>query len=420
VDAIGIGSALVGGVLIALTLFDIVATVLHPQAQSPISNRFHRLSWQLLRLVVERLHSPGLRHALLGWGFPLLICGLIALWVLLLLLGFALIYYPWLGDPAYFTTPPGTRGTLLEALYFSGTSLTTVGYGDIQATHWLLRGISIAEAASGFVIISLSVAYLLAVYPALARVQALAVALDAEVAGQPGALPLVRRYLATEGGWEDALADRLRELALALLDVTGVHETHPVLYYSHPRQLHHSFLRVLVTAQGLVGQCRYGLSPDRHGSVVHNPQLTLLEQSLLYALRRLSASLHIPDVRREDEPEGRARLAADFEHICRDLDALGLVSARQLDSAPVAPILDASADDPARDEGEDAAPPQHGKRRRHRPGDEEVGDPAYDDTATSPTAAYVTFRQETDPHLTAYAQACGYVIDELRQEREVV
>lgn len=416
-DAIALISALAGVALIGLTLYDIIATVLHPQVQSPISNRFHRLAWQLLCPLAERLRSPSLRHALLGWGLPLLISGLIALWVLLLLLGFALVYYPWIGDPAYFATPPGTRGTLLEALYFSGTSLTTVGYGDFQATHDLLRALSVAEAASGFVVISLSVAYLLAVYPALARVQALAVALDAEVAGQPGALPLVRRYLAVEGGWEGELASRLRELALALLDVTGVHETHPVLYYSHPRQPHHSFLRVLITAQGIVGQCRYGLSPDQHGSVVRNPQLALLEQSLLYALRRLSASLHIPEIRREDSAAGCAALSADYARICRDLHRLGLVSALDLDSTPVAPILDASADDPAREE-EDAAPRrQNGGRATGDDGD--IGDPAYDDTAPDPTGAYITFRQETDPHLMAYAAACGYGIEELRQDREV-
>lgn len=414
--AIATGSALAGGVLIGLTMFDIVATVLHPQAQSPISNRGQRLGWQVLRLVARRFRSPRLRHALLGWGLPLLVAGLIALWVLSLVVGFALIYYPWLGDPAYFAIPIEARGSLLEALYFSGTSLTTVGYGDFQATYGLFRALSVVEAASGFVVISLSVAYLLALYPALARVQALAVALDAEVAGQSGGLPLVRRYLANEGGWEGDLANRLRELALALLDVTGVHETHPVLYYSHPRQPHHSFLRVLVTAQGLVGQCRYGLSPDRHGGVVKNPQAALLEQSLLYALRRLSASLHIPDIEREESAERGAQLAADYRRICCELDRLGLVSALALDSAPVAPIRDASADDPSRGREERAI---RGSGRTTERGARSVGDPAYDETAPSPTEAYVTFRRETDPHLLAYALACGYALDEMRQDREI-
>ena len=125
--AIATGSALAGGVLIGLTMFDIVATVLHPQAQSPISNRGQRLGWQVLRLVARRFRSPRLRHALLGWGLPLLVAGLIALWVLSLVVGFALIYYPWLGDPAYFAIPIEARGSLLEGLYFSWPSLSTGG-----------------------------------------------------------------------------------------------------------------------------------------------------------------------------------------------------------------------------------------------------------------------------------------------------
>lgn len=405
-------SALAGILLIALTLFDIVATVLHPQAQSPFSNRAHRLGWRLLRRAVALVRAPGRRHALLGWGLPLLIAGLIGLWVLLLLLGFALVYFPWLGDPTFFQMPAGSGGSFLGALYFSGTALTTVGFGDYQARHPAFRALAVGEAASGFVVISLSVAYLLAVYPALARVQSLAVALDAEVAGQPGALPLVRRYLAADRDWEDDLAARLRELALALLDLTGDHETHPVLYYAHPRQVHHSVLRVLLTAQGLVGHCRYGLSPDRHGAVVRNPQLVLLEQSLLYALRRLSASLHIPEVRREEALTPDDALAADFDRLCADLDALGLTSARTLDSAPVAAIRDASADDPARDDPPPIRRPPPGTGRG-------IGDPAYDEVAPDPLAAYRAFRAETDPHLVAYARACAYPLGEARRAREL-
>ena len=48
--------------------------------------------------------------------------------------------------------------------------------------------------------------------------------------------------------------------------------------------------------QSLVGLLRYGLSPDRHGRIVRDPQLLLLEQSLHYSLQQLSSSLHIPNV----------------------------------------------------------------------------------------------------------------------------
>ena len=407
-----------GLLLIGLALHDIVATVLHPRVESPLSNHFHRRAWQLLRLLTRPFPDARRQHALLGWGLPLLVAGLIAVWIALLLSGFALLYYPWLADRAYFDAPDGSAGTLLEALYFSGASLTTVGYGDFQAVHGLFRALAILEAASGFVVISLSVAYLLAVYPTLSRTHAIAVALDAEVAGQPGALPLVRRYLRNEGGWEAELGDRLRELGLALLELTEVHETHPVLYYAHPPQVHHSFLRVLVTAQSLVGLLRYGLSPDRHGRLVRNPQLLLLEQSLGYSLRRLTASLHIPAVDGDDSPAQRCRWAATYDQLCDELEALGLVSARTLATAPVAAVAGASADDPARDGSRHAGPARWNGAVTGAERDDN-GDPAFDRTSRTPLDAYLAFRLETDPHVAAYAAACGYDINESRRDREV-
>ena len=403
-------SAAAGVALIALTLLDIVATVLHPQLESPLSNRFHRLAWRLLRLVAGLAPGPR-RHRALSWGLPLLIAGLIALWVLLLLVGFALLYHPWLGDPTYFQIPDGATGSWTEALYFSGASLTTVGYGDFQAVHDLFRALAIAEAASGFIVISLSVAYLLAVYPALSRTHGLAVTLDAEAAGQAGALPLVRRYLTRAGGYEAELAERLRELGLELVELTEMHETHPVLYYAHPPRVEHSFLRVLVTAQSLVGLLRYGLSPDRHARVVHHPRLLLLEQALHYSLRRLSASLHTPSHEDVGAPD-RERARAEFEAHCAELEELGMVSARSLATTPV-PAL-AGADVPAGETDDDRRPaPRVNGPVRHA-GREGLRDPALDDAAVSPLAAYLAFRRATDPHLAAYAASCAYPLEQAR------
>lgn len=406
-------SPALGALLIAVTLFDIVATVLHPQVESPLSNRLHRAIWRVLRLPEARLRQRARYHALLNWGLPLMIAGLIALWLLLLLVGFALLYFPWIADPAVFAVADSSDHPLVEALYFSGATLTTVGFGDIHPVAWPFRLVALTEAASGLIVVSLSVAYLLAVYPALSRKRAAGVALDAEVAGQADTLPMVRRYLVEDRAWTLELTHRLRELGLELLAITDSHETHPVLYYAHPFQVQHSFLRILITVQNLVAALRYGLAPDDHRDVVRNPQLLLLEQSLHYSLRRLGASMHLGAIEQAAGEAEHRRYAEEYEWLCGELEALGLVSARA--SRDAVPVL-VSAD------AEGAA---DGERQRDRPatngaytytGEPDLLDPALDLSSTSSLGAYIAFRRETDPYIAAYAAASGYALDEARRD----
>ncbi|CAA9573038.1 MAG: hypothetical protein AVDCRST_MAG49-3844 [uncultured Thermomicrobiales bacterium] len=415
-----VGSVLLGVVVLALVQADIVSTVLHPQAEGVLSGRVQRLGWAGFRVAARAMPRWSWGRRLLSWGFPLLVAGLIAFWLLGLLVGFALLYLPWVEDPAWFVVPDNVASAPVEALYFSGVTLLTIGYGEIHPVGLPFRTLAMLEAASGVLTVSLSVAYLLAVYPQVARQQAVAVALNAEVAGQTSGLPMLRRYLLT--GRERDLSMRLRELALSLLDLTEAHMTHPVLYYVRPRRMEHSLLRVLVTAQGLIGALRYGLSPDEHADVVRDPQLLLLEEVFQRSLARLTAVTHGRVVPVDDAAERRA-LAAEFREVCAGLDALGFVSSRRVASVPVAPLVAALHQETAVGLGfgevigdgfaSAEAPPTSGGERTG--GDLDARqDPALDESADSAVAAYVEFRLATDPHLVAYAATRAY---DLRQVR---
>ena len=392
-----VGITALGAVILLLTYIDIWATVLHPGLESPISNRFHRAVWHLLRLISRRVRRP---QQFLHAALPLLIGGLIALWLLLLLLGYALLFYPWLGDPAAFSTPPDYTGSWFDALYVSGTTLFTLGYGDITPLTTALRALAIIEAGSGMATISLAVTYVLAVYPTLSRLRIRATALDAEVAGQLSGIPLLRRYLRDDGRWNGELDNRLRELALELLELTENHEAHPILYFSHPPHVQQSILRMLLTIQQIIALLRYGLSPERHPDLVRNPQLLLLEQSFGYSLRRLSSSLHTPLTEPTRDDGARAEFSDALARLCEELEGLRLTSVRQRDDHPV-PVL--------------------AEERRDGDNDQENGlDPALDHGSRSPLDAYSDFRLATDPHIAAYAVASGYSLDEARRNDSTI
>lgn len=395
---------LAGAALIALVQFDIVATVLHPEVRSPLSSGFQRAIWRLLTLAARHAPGHGTADRLLNWSLPLMVVGLIGMWLGLLIVGFALLYFPWIDDPAAFSAPHALNAGLLDGLYFSGVTVATLGFGDIQPLGQGLRLLAVAEALMGALTAALSVAYVLAVYPALSQRRTIATALDAEVAGHPSGLPLLRRYLGENGQWPDQIAAQLRDLALELLSITESHETHPVLYYAHPRRIQQSVLRVLVTTQGLVGLLRYGLSPDAHRELVYHPQLLLLEQALHYSLRRLSASLRAAPPAQPASAQLRAQLAQEYARLCDEIEAIGMLSARSSARRPVPALVEAAIEAP------------DGTLPRSSPGASKAEDPALDLSSASPVDAFEVFRLETDPYIAAYAAANGYSVEAARAD----
>lgn len=407
---LAIGGTILGLALLSLAVFDIWATVLHPGLESPLSNRFHRTGWRFISGVARRVpFGARLQEAAL----PLLVAGLISLWIMLIFLGFAALYAPWLGVTGAFNIAQGATRHWSDAFYISGTALATLGFGDINPEAWPVRALVVLEGMSGTATISLAIAYVLAVYPTLSRLRVCVTALEAEVAGRVNGLPLLRRYLHEDGRWDSDLDDRLRALALELLSLTENHETHPVLYYNHPSRVQQSMLRMLVTTQHLIGYLRYGLSPEDHAILVKNPQVLLLEQAFAFSLRRLAASLHTATHEASDNPMDKSRYAADFARLCGDLEALGLTSARQLDAEPV-PVLAQGTRYPGPDTEELESPSFEAQRGiGTHPG---ATDPALDLVSESPVGAYTAFRLTTDPYLVAYAATSAYSLDEAQSD----
>jgi hypothetical protein len=100
---------------------------------------------------------------------PLSLVALFALWAGGLVLGFGLLHHA--------LAPAGT--TLGDSLYLSGTTFTTLGYGDLTPTGPAARALAVLEAGSGLGFFAVVIAYLPVLYQAFSRRETLISLLDA-------------------------------------------------------------------------------------------------------------------------------------------------------------------------------------------------------------------------------------------------
>jgi ion channel len=291
VESLGWVTVPMGLGLIGLAMLDVFLTVLHVQIESPISNRVNRRLWRVLLAISRRCQSR-LQDEVLGWGAPLMIGGIVVFWSMLYIVGFALVYLPFLHSATAFIYSGVVPGSSFgDAIYFSATSFFTTGFGDILPVHPLARLLALMEGGFGLTTLSLSVTYLLSVYPLIARKMSLAQSLNQETGGRADAVILAQRYVCT--GRYEALAQRLSGINDELLKLGQSHGLYPVLYFVHPRAAHLSFVRVLAVMQGIVATLRYGLDANAYEDVVSDPRLMVLEEGLLSTLHMLADSSHL-------------------------------------------------------------------------------------------------------------------------------
>ena len=280
-----------GGVVLLFSVaYDVYATILHARARSgPISEALNRSVWSVVRSLAFRLSRPR-RHHLLNSVGPLLLPALIATYIILLVGGFALIYYPRM--PAHFNVDAqSVSPAWIESLYFSGITLTTLGYGDIAPRTTAARLVAMSEAATGFALISLAVTYLLSVYRALEKKRAVALFFyhqaeqGADVAGFIAHHFVAGRFY----GLEAALRTATRDLQ-GLLES---HIEHPVIHYFHPVEVHKSMPRMLFLELETCAVIYSCLDEQEYTEVYNHPEVRTLAASARYVLSELVTALDI-------------------------------------------------------------------------------------------------------------------------------
>lgn len=164
-EFIAVISIVAGILLVGLFLADIVGTVLVPTGGPGIlSRRLYWILWGVWRSISKFAGSR--QRAFLSKGEALLMVSTVAMWVLLLIVGFALIFLPF-ANLFIPSTIEWTSTEFLSVLYVSAYSATTLGVGDLYPSTGPLRLLLTIEALLGFSALTASISYLLSVGSAI-------------------------------------------------------------------------------------------------------------------------------------------------------------------------------------------------------------------------------------------------------------
>jgi len=255
--------ATIAGIMLIITvLWETFETIVLPRRvtrQFRLTRYFYRFSWLSLRGLAASKSNKKKRDALLSFYGPISLLVLLALWAVGLVLGFALIHY---GQHSKFT------GALLpsrfgNALYMSGTTLFTLGLGDITPSTAMGRFVTVLEAGIGFGFLALVIGYLPVLYQSFSRREVTISLLDARAGSPPTAMELLRRHAGPHG--VDALLDVLKDWEHWSADLMESHLSYPVLAYFRSQHDDQSWLGSLtaildvcaLTMMGVEGMCEY-------------------------------------------------------------------------------------------------------------------------------------------------------------------
>lgn len=220
----------VGLVLLAVVGVDAFMTVFNPAEYGGfLTVRQNRLIWKIARSVAGRRG-----HRALGVAAPLMAVATIVVWIMLLIIGFALIYLPWMRT--FLVSPGEMRAPLVEAFYFSASTATTLSIGDLVPNLPMLRILAPLETLAGVGLLTAVLQYMLAISQ---RAQVMAgVALDIAVHFGPEQSPDVVADRIRRTGDATGWGEWCHQISSSLLNVWEAHTRYPILLYFHPVNEH--------------------------------------------------------------------------------------------------------------------------------------------------------------------------------------
>ncbi len=235
---------LCGVLLIVAALSDVFQSVIVPRAVGRafrLSSFQWRALWWLWPRLSWRLYpvDASAREDFLAMFAPLGLVGMLVLWTIALLVGYGFLFWALRNQ----IRPVPT--TYWQAMYFAGSSFLTIGFGDFVGTSGVTRAISLMAGASGLGVVSVTTAYLFAVFGSFQAREAFVVTVGSRAGSPPSGTGLlaISKYAEIEDDLPAILRDGQRWTAM----VMESHLAYPTLAYFRSSHDYESWVGTLGT-----------------------------------------------------------------------------------------------------------------------------------------------------------------------------
>jgi hypothetical protein len=301
---------------VALDAFQTIILPRRPTGRFQLTRIFLLATWAPWVVMAERAGNRKVREQIYSVYGPLSLLLLLLLWALLLISGFALFFFSLhspFGDVMMLHS--SSRWAQFGTdLYVSGTTLFTLGLGDVVPHSRLARGFIIFESGVGLGFVALVIGYLPVLYQAFSRREVSVALLDSRAGSPPNAAELLRRH-SFEGG-QEALTVLLEEWERWAAEILESHISYPILCFYRSQHDTQSWLSALVS---ILDTCALRIAVIE-GIPSRQAQLTFVMAR--HALVDIGQVFDVQERKSRQQQAELDRLPAkDFYHLCETLGA---------------------------------------------------------------------------------------------------
>jgi Ion channel len=235
-------AGLAGLLLIGTALLDAFETIVLPRRISRrlrLARYFYLLTWRSYAALALKIKDEARRETFLSFYGPSSLLLLVALWAIILVIGFATLH--WASGSEL--TGPDRQPDFWTDAYFSGTTFFTLGLGDLVPGSDTARLLTVVEGGTGFAFLALLIGYLPIVYQMFARRETNVSLLDQRAGSPPSAAELIRRNV--DRGDVAGLIVLLHDWEIWVADLLESHLSYSTLAYFRSQHENQSWVAAL-------------------------------------------------------------------------------------------------------------------------------------------------------------------------------